>query len=91
MSGALTALLDGALQSLDHAIESTSGERQTPAELTALAGRVERALTAQGVARAEPVLLRMGNRPCRYRRAARRLAGGRGRRAAACHRRAGNL
>lgn len=63
MSGALTALLDGALQSIDQAIESTSGERQTPAELIALAGRVERALTAQGVARAEPVLLRMGNRP----------------------------
>jgi long-chain acyl-CoA synthetase len=63
MSGALTALLDGALQSLDHAIESTDGERQTPAELLALAGHVEGALTAQGVARAEPVLLRMGNRP----------------------------
>ena len=45
------------------AIESTSGERQTPAELIALAGRVERALTARGAARAEPVLLRMGNRP----------------------------
>ncbi len=63
MSGALTALLDGALQSLDHSIESTDGERQTPAELMALAGRVERALAAQSVARAEPVLLRMGNRP----------------------------
>ena len=63
MSGALTALLDGALQSLKQPIESTDGERQTGAELLALTGRVERALEAQGVARAEPVLLRMGNRP----------------------------
>jgi long-chain acyl-CoA synthetase len=63
MSGALIALLDGALHSLDHAIESTNGERKTPAELLALAGRVERALAAQGVVGAEPVLLRMGNRP----------------------------
>lgn len=64
MTGALTALLDGALQSLKQPIESTGGERQTPAELLALAGQVELALMARGVARAEPVLLRMGNRPC---------------------------
>ena len=64
MSGALAALLDCALQSLKQPVESTDGERQTGAELLALAARVERALVAQGVARAEPVLLRMGNRPC---------------------------
>lgn len=63
MSGALTALLDGALQFLERPIESTGSERQSPTELLALAGRVERALAAQGVARADPVLLRMGNRP----------------------------
>lgn len=63
MSAALAALLDGALQSLKQPVESTDGGRQTPADLLALAARVERALRAQGIARAEPVLLRMGNRP----------------------------
>lgn len=63
MSGALGELLAGALASLAHAVESTGGERQGGGELRALAGRVEAALKAKGVTAAEPVLLRMGNRP----------------------------
>jgi len=41
MSGALIALLDGALQSLERPIESTDGEPQAPAELLALAGECQ--------------------------------------------------
>jgi long-chain acyl-CoA synthetase len=61
--GALTDLLDNALGSLRHAVESTSGEPKQPSELLAVAGRVEQALAERGVAANEPVHIRMANRP----------------------------
>src|SRR5262249_54535912 len=64
MRGALAQVLDNALGSLGHAVESTSGERKQPAELLALAGRVERALGEHGIAPNEPVHVRIANRPC---------------------------
>ena len=63
MSGALGDLLAAALASLVHPVESTNGERRGGAELLALAGRIEAALKAKGIAAVEPVLVRMGNRP----------------------------
>jgi len=63
MSGALGELLAAALASLAHPVESTNGERQGGGQLRVLADRVAAALKAKGVRPAEPVLLRMGNRP----------------------------
>lgn len=62
MIGILAENLDDALRSLGHAVESTSGERQEPGGLLALADRVRRALTGRGVAQNEPVHVRIGNR-----------------------------
>jgi long-chain acyl-CoA synthetase len=62
MIGILAESLDDALRSLGHAVESTSGERQEPGALLALADRVGRALTGRGVAQNEPVHVRIGNR-----------------------------
>src|SRR5262249_59174012 len=61
MTGILAESLDDALRSLGHAVESTSGERQEPRGLLALADRVEQALTGRGVAQNEPVHVIMGN------------------------------
>jgi long-chain acyl-CoA synthetase len=63
MSGALAGVLGGALASADRLIESTRDEPQEPAALLSLAGRVQRELAAHGIARDEPVHLRIGNRP----------------------------
>ena len=63
MNGALAQILGGALTSLGHAVESTSGERAHPADLLALAGRVELALGERAVTPNEPVHVRIGNRP----------------------------
>ena len=63
MSGALADLLAAALGSTDRPIASTRDASQEPAGLLALAERVQRALSAQSVARDEPVHLRIGNRP----------------------------
>src|SRR5580704_2332839 len=63
MNGALAQILGGALTSLRHAVESTSGERSHPSDLPTLAGRVERALRERAVAPNEPVHVRIGNRP----------------------------
>jgi acyl-CoA synthetase (AMP-forming)/AMP-acid ligase II len=62
MTGILAASLDDALRSLGHAVESTSGERQEPGGLLALADRVGRALTGRSVAQNEPVHVIIGNR-----------------------------
>jgi long-chain acyl-CoA synthetase len=62
MIGILAESLADALSSLGHAVESTSGERQEPGDLLALADRVGRALTGRGVAQNEPVHVRIGNR-----------------------------
>ena len=62
MTGILAESLDDALRSLGHAVESTSGERQEPGGLLALADRVGRALTGRGVAPNEPVHVIIGNR-----------------------------
>jgi long-subunit acyl-CoA synthetase (AMP-forming) len=62
MTGILAESLDDALRSLGHAVESTSGERQEPGGLLALADRVGRALTGRGVAQNEPVHVIIGNR-----------------------------
>ena len=62
MSGILAGLLDDALKSLGHAVESTSGERQEPGDLLALADRAGRALAGRGVAPNEPVHVTIGNR-----------------------------
>jgi len=62
MSGILAEILDDALRSLGHTVESTSGERQEPAGLLALADRVGRVLTGRGVAPNEPVHISIGNR-----------------------------
>ena len=62
MTGILAESLDDALRSLGHAVESTSGERQEPGGLLALADRVEQALTGRGVAQNEPVHVIIGNR-----------------------------
>ncbi|MGH9806094.1 MAG: class I adenylate-forming enzyme family protein, partial [Terriglobia bacterium] len=56
-------ILEEALESLDHAVESTSGEHQQPRNLIALADRVRQALVERGVAPNEPVHLRIGNKP----------------------------
>src|SRR5262249_35378466 len=61
MTGILAESLDDALRSLGHAVESTSGERQEPGGLLALADRVGRALTGRGVAQNEPVHVIIGN------------------------------
>lgn len=63
MSGALAGVLGGALASADRLIESTRDVPQQPAALLSLAARVQRALAAHGIARDEPVHLRIGNRP----------------------------
>ncbi len=63
MNVALARLLGDALGALDHAVESTDGERVRAHELAALAERVTAALTAHGVAPGEPVHIRIGNRP----------------------------
>ena len=62
MTGILAESLDDALRSLGHAVESTSGERQEPGGLLALADRVGRALTGRFVAQNEPVHVIIGNR-----------------------------
>lgn len=62
MSGILAEILDGALRSLGHAVESTSGERQEPAGLLAIADRAGRALTGRGISPNEPVHVSIGNR-----------------------------
>jgi long-chain acyl-CoA synthetase len=62
MTGILAESLEDALRSLGHAVDSTSGERQEPGGLLALADRVEQALTERGVAQNEPVHVIMGNR-----------------------------
>ena len=62
MTGILAESLDDALRSLSHAVESTSGDRQEPGGLLALADRVGRALTGRGVAQNEPVHVIIGNR-----------------------------
>jgi hypothetical protein len=61
MTGILAESLNDALRSLGHAVESTSGERQEPGGLLALADRVEQALTGRGVAQNEPVHVIIGN------------------------------
>ena len=63
MNPALAEILGRALGSSDRAIESTSGEQQTPSELMALATQVADALAARALAPAEPVHVRIGNRP----------------------------
>ncbi len=63
MSGALADLLSGALASLVEPVTGAGGEAQPPAALLAIADRVQSALAAQGLARDEPVHLRIGNRP----------------------------
>jgi acyl-CoA synthetase (AMP-forming)/AMP-acid ligase II len=63
MSAALADLLHAALGSCGHPIGSTSGETHEPSALTAIAARVATALAAHGVARGEPVHVRIGNRP----------------------------
>ena len=62
MTGILAESLDDALRSLGHAVESTSGERQEPGGLLALADRVGGALTGRGVAQNEPVHVIIRNR-----------------------------
>ena len=62
MIGILAESLADALSSLGHAVESTSGDRQEPGGLLALADRVGRALTGRGVAQNEPVHVIIGNR-----------------------------
>jgi long-chain acyl-CoA synthetase len=63
MNGVLARIVGDAFKSLDHAVESTGGDRQGGASLAALAGRVVGALVARGVAPDEPVHMRIGNRP----------------------------
>ena len=63
MSGALALILHDALQSLRERVDSTGGESRSADGLLALAARVQAALTQNRVAAAEPVILRMGNRP----------------------------
>jgi long-chain acyl-CoA synthetase len=63
MSGALADILAGALAAADRPIAAARGEAQAPANLLSLAARVQRELAAQGIARDEPVHLRIGNRP----------------------------
>jgi acyl-CoA synthetase (AMP-forming)/AMP-acid ligase II len=62
MSGILAEILDGALRSLGHAVESTSGERQEPAGLLAIADRAGRTLIERGITPNEPVHVSIGNR-----------------------------
>ena len=64
MSGTLGALLAGALATLKHPVGSSDGAPVSGADLLALAARGQAALKANGAAAAEPVILRMGNRPC---------------------------
>jgi long-chain acyl-CoA synthetase len=64
VKGILAEILDDALNSLGHAVESTSGERQLPSSLLALADRAGQALIGCGVAPNEPVHVSIGNRAC---------------------------
>jgi long-chain acyl-CoA synthetase len=61
MTGALGHILEQGLRSQRAPIEGVDGACERGEELLALAGRVKAALAAAGAA--EPVLLRMGNRP----------------------------
>ena len=63
MINALADILTGALTPRARAIESTGGDMQTPAEITALAERVERVLRNRHLVPDEPVHVRIGNRP----------------------------
>ncbi|MGC1466234.1 MAG: long-chain fatty acid--CoA ligase, partial [Pseudolabrys sp.] len=63
MTNALADILTGALTPRARAIESTGGDMQTPAEITALAERVERVLRNRHLVPDEPVHVRIGNRP----------------------------
>jgi acyl-CoA synthetase (AMP-forming)/AMP-acid ligase II len=63
MSGALADLLGHALGGTERAIESTQDAPLRPNALLALSSNVERALSAQGLTRDEPVHVRIGNRP----------------------------
>jgi long-chain acyl-CoA synthetase len=60
---ALAGILLGALSSLGHAVDSTSGEAEHPDSLLALAERVRRTLAEQDIAPNEPVHVTIGNRP----------------------------
>jgi long-chain acyl-CoA synthetase len=63
VNGVLARIVGDALKSLDHAVESTNGDRQDGMALSALAGRVAGDLVARGVAPDEPAHVRIGNRP----------------------------
>jgi long-chain acyl-CoA synthetase len=60
---ALARLLTDALQSAGNPVESTADAAQSPQDLLAIGERVARQLTAQHVRPAEPVHVRIGNRP----------------------------
>ena len=62
-NGALARILLGALNSLGHTVDSTSGEAVHPDGLLTLAERVRRALAGRDVAPNEPVHVTIGNRP----------------------------
>jgi len=63
MSGALADILAAALAVRGWPIESTGGDMQTPAEITALAESVEGMLRNRHLMPDEPVHVRIGNRP----------------------------
>jgi long-chain acyl-CoA synthetase len=61
--GAVAEILLGALGSLGHAVDSTSGEPEHPGSLLTLAERVRRTLAGRNIAPNEPVHVVIGNRP----------------------------
>ncbi len=61
--GALAGILLGAVNSLRHAVDSTSGAAEHPGSLLTLAERVRRALAGLAIAPNEPVHVVIGNRP----------------------------
>src|SRR5215470_16442427 len=63
MSNALADFVVAALRSNPNDIESIDGTRLAASEVIALADRVTRTLADRGIAPAEPVHVRIGNRP----------------------------
>ncbi len=63
MTGALATILERGLRVAPAPVAGIGGERESSEGLLALAARVEAALKKNGIAAAEPVLLRMCNRP----------------------------
>src|SRR5262245_28765948 len=63
MNGALAELVANALRNLRWNIESANDAGRAPSDIAAIGERVAQLLRIQGATSAEPVIVRIGNRP----------------------------